>query len=115
MEKTNCSKSVFLSEDGSGVVKKIVYDTHHNQLIGLVLPFNDVNGMPKMFSFEAKSADDIEKYMQLPQSTLVYITVAQPLEFGAPPFILQIYGTDNKFDTASVLKRWAYTESELNK
>lgn len=96
-------------------MQKIVYDAHYNQLVGLVLPFNDVNGMPKMFCFEAKSADDIERYMQLPQSSLVYIIVAQPLKIGAPPFILQIYGTDNTFDTDSVLKRWAYTESELNK
>lgn len=114
LERSNSPLSVFLSEDGSGIVKKIVYDTKTNQLVGLVLPFNETNGMPKLFSFEAKSAEDIQKYVQLPQSHLVYIICAQPLKENVPPFILQIFGTDNKFKSEDVLKRWSYTVSELN-
>lgn len=83
--------------------------------MGLVLPFNAADGMPKMFSFEAKSAEEIEKYLKLPQSSLVYIMVAQPLVNGAAPFILQIFGTNNTFKTSDVLSRWACTEAELNK
>lgn len=115
LERTNAPKSVFLSEDASGVVQKVVYDVHSNQLVGLVLPFNNLNGMPKMFSFEAQSVEDIKKNMQLPQSTLVYIIVAQPLKIGIPPFILQIFGTNNKFETVDVLRRWNHTISELAK
>lgn len=114
LESIKSPKNIFLSEDGSGVIQKIVYDVHSNQLVGLVLPFKS-NGMPKMFSFEAKSTEDIEKYLQMPKSTLVYIIVAQPLKINASPFILQIFGTDNKFETADVLRRWAYTEIELNR
>lgn len=105
LEKIECPKSIFLSEDASGVV----------QLVGLVLPFNSTNGMPNMLSFEAKSAEDIEKYLKLPKSTLVYIIVAQPLRTGAAPFILQIFGTNNKFKTPDVLRRWSHTEMELKK
>lgn len=108
-------KYVFLSEDASGIVQKVTYDVYSNQLVGLVLPFNTSNGIPKMFSFEAKSAEDIEKYLKLSQSSLVYIIVATPLKLGAAPFILQIFGTDNKFQTSEVLSRWAYTKMELNK
>lgn len=115
LEDINSPKSVFISEDASGVIQKIIYDVHSNQLVGLVLPFNEANGMPKMFSFEAKNAEDIERFMQMPQSTLVYIVVAQPLTANAPPFILQIFGTNNTFETVDVLRRWAYTEVELNK
>lgn len=114
LERINAPKCVFLSEDGSGIIQKIVYDAHSNQLVGLMLPFND-NGMPEMFSFEAKTAEEIEQYIQLPQSTLVYIVVAQPLKIGAAPFILQLYGTNNTFTTTDVLNRWVYTASELNK
>lgn len=114
LEDINSPKSVFISEDGSGVIQKIIYDVNSNQLVGLVLPF-DANGMPKMFSFEAKSAQDIERFMQMPQSTLVYIVVAQPLDAIASPFILQIFGTNNKFETVDVLRRWVYTEAELKK
>lgn len=115
LDEIKSPKYVFLSEDGSGLVKKVTYDTHSNQLVGLVLPFDASNGMPKKFSFEAKSAEDIENYLKLAQSTLVYIIVAQPLKLGAAPFILQIFGTDNKFVASDVLKRWAFTKMELNK
>lgn len=115
LEKTKSPKSVVLSEDGSGVVKKIVYDGKSDQLVGLVLPLNETNGMPKLFTFEAKTSADMEKYVQLPQSHLVYIVCAQPLKKNVPPIIIQIYGTDNKFKSDDVLKRWSYTISELKK
>lgn len=115
LENIKSPKYVFLSEDASGIVQKVTYDVFSNQLVGLVLPFNTSNGIPKMFSFEAKSAEDIQKYLKLSQSSLVYIIVATPLKFGAASFILQIFGTDNKFQTSEVLSRWAYTKMELNK
>lgn len=115
LERTNSPKSVFLSEDATGIVQKVIYDARSNQLIGLVLPLNDLNGMPKMFSFGAQSAEQIEKYMQLPQCTLVYLIVAQSLKVGVPPFILQIFGSSNKFETVDVLKRWTNTIAELEK
>lgn len=115
LEGLGCPKQVFLSEDASGIVQKVVYDVHSNQLIGLVLPLNSTNGMPKMFSFEAKSKEDIENYLELPQSNLVYIVVAQPLIEKAAPFTLLVFGTNNMFDTSDVLNRWVFIESELNK
>lgn len=115
LERTNSPKAVFLSEDASGVVSKIVYDSNTNQLVGLVLPFDDKTGIPKSFSFKAESAEMIEEYMKLPQSILVYIVAAQPLKENSIPFILQVFGTDSKFDAKAVLKRWIFTESELQK
>lgn len=113
---SNGTKSVFLSEDGSGIVQKIVYDSHSKQLIGLVLPLNERSGMPMICSFRADSAESIQKHIEeIQQSTLVYIVVAQPLNGRAPSFILQIYGIDNKFEAGSVLKRWIHTENELQK
>lgn len=88
LKSIDSPNSVFLSEDGSGVVRKIVYDAHLNQLVGLVQPFNDETGMPKLFAFQADSAEEIERIVQLPQSSLVYIIVAQPLKNKSAPFIL---------------------------
>lgn len=104
LEATNSQKAVFISEDASGVVKKVIYDSQSDKLIGLVLPLNEANGMPILSTFQAKSVEDIEQYMTAPQSTLVYIVVAQPLTTIAPPFILQIFGTNNKFEALDVLK-----------
>lgn len=41
--------------------------------------------------------------------------MAQPLKENIPPFILQIFGTDNKFTGKNVTKRWKYIRKELEK
>lgn len=115
LENSNASKSVFLSEDGSGILQKVVYDSRSNQMIGIVLPINKDNGMPQIMTFKAESAEKMKEYLEKPLSKLVYIVVAQPLKEGVPPFILQLYGTDNKFDRNTVSKRWEHTVHELKK
>lgn len=114
LEITKSPKKVFLSEDASGIVPKIVYDSHNNELIGLVLPMNQ-NGMPTSHSFKAQSAERIKTQMSLPTSSLLYIVVAQPVKSNVPPFIVQIFGTNNKFTSNDVLKRWSFTEKQFKK
>lgn len=48
-------------------------------------------------------------FMKHNKSTLVYIIMAVPLKEGVAPFILQLFGTDNKFKTIDVIKRWNHT------
>lgn len=115
LERSNAPKAVFLSEDGSGILQKVVYDSTSNQLIGIVLPLNEKNGMPIIMSFKAESVESMKKYMEEPRSSLVYIVVAQTMNEKASRFILHIFGTDNKFTTTSVLKRWIHTENELKR
>lgn len=115
LKKIGAPNSVFLSEDGSGIVKKIVYDVKSNQLVGIVPPLDPINGSPKIFSYMANSEEEIRKFFELPQSSLVYIIVAQPLIRHAPPFILQIFGTDNKFKATDVQARWRKIRTELKK
>lgn len=71
--------------------------------------------MPQIMSFKAESADKMKEYLGRPLSNLVYIVVAQPLKEKTPPYILQIFGTDNKFKNTDVSKRWEHTISELKK
>lgn len=94
------------------MVKRVAYDSKSNDIIGLVLLFNKKNGMPQTKTFIAESAEIIKEHLQKPLSTHVYIITAQPLKEKAGPFILQIFGTDNKFDKS---KRWDYTINELKK
>lgn len=115
MESINAPKTIWLSEDGSGIVPKAVFDTSSNKLIGLDLPIDQITGMPISSSFMARSLQEIEKNMRQPKSTLVYVVMAQPVIKHASPFILQIYGTMNKFKTLDVLNRWKFTISELKK
>lgn len=112
--KHNSDMAVYLSEDASGMISRITYDPKTNQMVGLVLPF-DENGMPKTMSFTPDSAQEIEDFMKLEQSTLVYIMIAQPLVPNIPSFILHIFGTNNKFTKQDVLRRWAHVQQELER
>lgn len=103
LERVKAPKYVFLSEDASGLVKNVVYDPKTNQLIGLVLPINSENGMPRKFSFIATSETMINQLMQMKQSSLLYVVIAQPLYENSEPFILQLFGTDNTFKKDDVI------------
>lgn len=106
---------VWLAEDASGVVTKIEYDARSNQLVGLTLPINQNDGFPIALTFMPKSAAEIENYMKEPMSSHVYIVMAQPIVPNVPPFILQVFGTNNKFKTHDVIRRWHKTIEELAK
>lgn len=115
LKKVNAPMQVWLSEDGSGVVSKVQYDSTTNQLVGLVLPM-DKKGMPISFSFTPQSIGDIEKQIRdNSKSTLVHIVMAQPMMENVAPFILQVFGTDNKYKSIHVLLRWQHMKDELAK
>lgn len=61
LAKLDLKKAVWLCEDASGIVAKIEYDSSTNQLVGLVLPF-DNDGIPVAFTFVVNSVEEIEKY-----------------------------------------------------
>lgn len=115
LEALNAKKSVWLSEDASGIIAKIEFDSQSNQMIGLVLPTDPVNGMPMPFTYLARNADEIQANMKKEKSSLVYMVMAQPLMDGVPPFILQLFGTNNKFRSQDVLNRWKHTVEALKK
>lgn len=115
LEKIGASNTVWLSEDGSGIVKRAVYDVSSNQLVGLNLPLDENSGMPISSTFVARNLGDIEKHMKKPLSSLVYVVMAQPTMLDCRPFILQIFGTNNKFSRSDVLNRWTHMKIELRK
>lgn len=115
LEHLKSAKCVWLCEDATGINNKIEFDPKTNQLVGLVLPIHSGTGIPISFSYMAKNAEDIQKYLQKPKATLFYTMLAQPLKERAPPFILQIFGTDNTFKTIDVIHRWKSTIDELAK
>lgn len=115
LRKMNAPPIVWLSEDATGIVPKIEYDQAFNQLSGLVLPIDHSTGMPIPHSYLARSSEEIASNMNQPMSCHVYIVIAQPLGENIPPFVLLMYGTDNKFKTNDVLQRWKFIEHELKK
>lgn len=116
LESLKVKKSVWLSEDATGIVSKVEYDPTTNQLIGLVLPIHSETGMPISFSFKATSHNEIQRFMEAAEkSKLLYVVMAQPLIEHAPPFVLQLFGTNNKFNTSDVVQRLQFTVQELKK
>lgn len=115
LESLKLEKNVWISEDATGIVTKVEFDARTNQMIGLVLPVDPTTGMPIEMTYMATNEEEIKRNMQgCKKSTHVYIVMAQPLK-NVPPFIIQIFGTDNKFSTQNVLLRWKHTRCELEK
>lgn len=114
-DKMEAPRTVWISEDGTSVVARVQYDSCTNQLIGLVLPIDDKTGIPIPFSFLANSMEDIQEMVQKEQSKVVYLVMAQPLKEGVPAFILQIFGTNNKFTQKMVTQRQKFTIEYLKK
>lgn len=118
LENLKLKKLVWISEDATGIVSNIHYDSISSQLVGFVLPNCPSSGSPIPLSFGAKDADDIFRLMNdqdIRRSSYVYLIIAQPLSENAKPFVLQIFGTDNRFKKEEVVKRWNHTRNELSK
>lgn len=108
---------VCVSEDGTRMVGKICYDPHDNKLIGFSLPLND-DGMPITDLFMARNAAEIEGHFLNKDnsvSTIAYTIMVQPLSETAIPYILTLFGTDNKFNAMDVMQRWNFIKTELRK
>lgn len=114
LNKIKAPKTVWLSEDASGIMPKICYDSTTNQMVGLVLPL-DEQSMPILYSYKPKSIQDIELFSKAQKSTQIYIVMAQPIKPNTPPFILQMFGVDMTFTALNVAQRWEYTKRELQK
>lgn len=115
LEQLKLPKKVWICEDATGIIAKVEYDPASDQIVGIPLPMDSVTGMPISFSFMAQSVEDIQNYAKKPLSTLVYVVLALPLMPNIPPFVLQIFGTDNTFNAINVKQRWNYTVKELKK
>lgn len=68
-----------------------------------------------IFSFIAKDAETIKELIKIPVSKLVYVVMAQALDERVPPFVFQIYGTNNAFRGIDVVRRWNFTKTELER
>lgn len=106
LKKLNAPNEVWLAEDGSGILDRVMYDSKTNQVIGLVLPLHKITGMPIMFSFTPQTANEIEDQIKMnSKSKNVYLILAQPILDNTPPFVLQVFGSDNRFTAENVLNR----------
>ena len=99
---------VFISEDCTAVIPRIVYDVHSNAFIGFTPTL--VDGLPRTNTFSTESFHELEQWFSTRhRSHLLSIHILQPINSFATdgvPFILSAYGTDNRFTTLDILMRW---------
>lgn len=112
--KHDAGKDIWICEDGSSIIRKIIYDPTLDQLIGITLPIDDT-GCPKRYESTARDEEEIRQFCKMTKSSHIYLILAIPLKEGVAPFILQMYGTDNRFTARNVIKRWNYTTNELKR
>lgn len=109
------AKRVWISEDATALSVKVNYDPKTNQLVGITLPIDVKTGSTISLVFDADNEDVIKEHLKKPWSSYVYLVLAQALDESIPPFVLQMFGTNNEFRSTDVVKRWSYYKQELNK
>ncbi len=91
------------------------YDSETNRLLGFVLPCDEA-GLPIGSSFIAASFNTIQKSFQTADiAKYAFVYMAQPLSDDVPAFCLACLGTNNKFTSELVLKRWKFIFTECQK
>jgi hypothetical protein len=103
----------FCSEDTTGVLRRIEYDSSTNSFIGFSTPV--VDGVPSQRRFQANTFNDLQTIFNTNEiARLLNVHMFQSIpEKDHPmnipkPFMLSAYGVDNKFTTMDVLRRWMY-------
>ncbi|KAK4887007.1 hypothetical protein RN001_003278 [Aquatica leii] len=109
LEKRNLPMKVFISEDQTSIIQRAEYDSSSNKMIGFVADINEKSGFPKNDMFVVNKLTDIQAaFSQRTKAKNVYVFIAQPLKDKAPPLLLTAFGTDNKFNSEQVMKRWKF-------
>lgn len=99
-------------EDATRVISRIDYDIETDCLVGFVMPCDD-NGVPLTASFKADSYESMQAIFRNGEfAKYAFVYMAQPLARGVPAFCLACLGTNNKFTSEHVLKRWQYIYTE---
>jgi len=108
-------KVIWALEDGTRITRRVEYHKKTNQLTGFPVPL-DSAGRPKVGSFPARSAAEIQDHFENNAPCgYAYLVIAQPLYPNATPFILAIFGTDNKFTAMDVTSRWTWMKEAAAK
>lgn len=55
----------------------------------------------------------IRGHLDQPRSRYAYLVMALPLDENVPPYVQQLFGTNNNFKSEEVLKSWEFIRLEL--
>ncbi|CAF4542852.1 unnamed protein product [Rotaria sp. Silwood2] len=102
----------FGSEDTTGIIKKIKYDSTTNTFNGFPTPLD--HGVPIKEYYQTNSFDTLKLWFNsIDKSSLLNVHMIQPVQSTnqsiiPSPFLLSAYGIDNTATANDVLQRWWY-------
>jgi hypothetical protein len=112
-QKTN---HIFVAEDCTAVVPRIIYDVKVNAFIGFTPSLK--NGLPEINSFSTESFSELENWFNtLTRSRLLNLQMIQPINLNGvscSSFLLSAYGTDNHFTAEDILMKWMSIVNHCN-
>ncbi|CAF3216555.1 unnamed protein product [Rotaria sp. Silwood2] len=104
----------FCSEDCTAIIPKVAYDINSNSFVGFSLPL-DV-GRPITDHYRTESFAQLESWFSsVDKSTLLNIHMIQPItstEQTSSPIILSAYGTNSKYTSIDIIRRWIWIFDE---
>ena len=105
---------VHVQLDDTRIIHKVEYDHQTNRFIGFCLPMRD--GIPVCDAFVLDTFEDIKDAVESNEATkYAHCILAQPIDGVSPSTILFVLGTDSKYDSDVIVKRWRHIEKELLK
>ncbi|CAF4242226.1 unnamed protein product [Rotaria sp. Silwood2] len=107
---------VFLSEDCSGIIPRVEYDSTFNCFNGFVTPI--IKGKPIENAFICQSFEELQDlFDNHSRSNLVNVHALQPISntncFKPSATVLAAYGTDCKISSIDIMQRWLMMYFEL--
>lgn len=114
LNENNVPLVVSLSEDATRNDARIQYRSATNEITGFVPPINSKTGMPIPHSYPARNFREIISYFKplRPISHNITVVMAQPMA-NIPAFCLLAFGSDSKYTTEDIIKRWKNITEEL--
>ncbi|CAF4017032.1 unnamed protein product, partial [Rotaria sp. Silwood1] len=110
------SKYGFASEDTTGIIKKVVYNTDTNSFIGFCTPLD--NGVPVAHHFRTESFYQLKEWFAyVEKAALLNLHMIQPLSQDvttSSSFILSAYGISNTFTSSDIVQKWIYIFNECS-
>ena len=102
----------FGSEDTTGIIKQIKYDSITNTFHGFPMPL--IHGIPIKEYYQTDSFDTLKLWFKsIKKASLLNVHMIQPVQstshsFTPSPFLLSAYGIDNTATANDILERWWY-------
>ena len=103
----------FCSEDTTGIIRKVEYDSKTNSFVGFATPIDHGITLPKFYQADTfNELNTIYETNEIASLLNVHMLQSIPTEDNPTrvprPLLLSAYGVDNKITAINVLNRWMY-------